>query len=178
MTIEEAIDFLNKTIPDPSSGLPEDAFLFVSRLTPLVNVDLLIQDETGRTLLSWRDDRHGRAWHVPGGIVRVKETLETRIRKTAEAEIGAPVVFDSVPLAANEFISSRESRGHFISLLYACFLPGRFVPKNEGVREGEAGFLRWHAPCPSNLIPSHERYRHYIERPTAQMEALRMRGAL
>ena len=35
--------------PDPTAGLPEDLFLFISRITPLVNVDLLIQDDAHRT---------------------------------------------------------------------------------------------------------------------------------
>ena len=50
--IHKAVEFLDKQISNPSSGLPEEVFLFVSRLTPMVNVDLLIKDEKRRTLLS------------------------------------------------------------------------------------------------------------------------------
>lgn len=65
MKMKDAIDFLDKQISDPSQGLPEEVFLFLSRMTPIVNVDLLIKDEKGRTLLSWRDDIHsGTGWHV------------------------------------------------------------------------------------------------------------------
>ena len=32
----------------PQMGLPEELFHFVSRSTPIVNVDLLIKDENGR----------------------------------------------------------------------------------------------------------------------------------
>jgi colanic acid biosynthesis protein WcaH len=34
----------------------------------------------GRTLLTWRDDESfGAGWHVPGGIIRYKETAADRI---------------------------------------------------------------------------------------------------
>src|SRR5258705_8683005 len=55
-------------------ALPEELFLFISRITPLINVDLLIQDYGKGTLLTWRSDRFfGPGWHVPGGIIRHKE---------------------------------------------------------------------------------------------------------
>jgi len=99
MNIHEAIEFLDKQISDSSSGLPEELFFFISRLTPMVNVDLLIKDENGRTLLSWRDDSFaGAGWHLPGGIVRFKEKLEERVLKVAETEIGTVVEFDPVPV--------------------------------------------------------------------------------
>ena len=57
-----------------------------------IYIDMLVQhikDENERTLLSWRDDQFtGSGWHVPGGIVRFKETMEARLGKVAETEIG------------------------------------------------------------------------------------------
>jgi hypothetical protein len=59
---------LDGLIDAGAGGLPEELFLFVSRITPLINVDLLIQDDGRRTLLTWRSDRFfGPGWHVPGG---------------------------------------------------------------------------------------------------------------
>ena len=78
---------LDAWAPEPAAGLPEELFLLVSRLTPLVNVDLLVQDEGLGTLLTWRaDEFYGPGWHVPGGIIRYKETAEDCIRATAERE--------------------------------------------------------------------------------------------
>lgn len=48
-------------IPDSRLGLPDELFYLVSRLPPLVNVDLLIQNEKRQTLLVWRDDAFYRA---------------------------------------------------------------------------------------------------------------------
>ena len=165
MNTHQAIEHLNKQIPNPSKGLPEEIFLFVSRLTPLVNVDLLIKDEKDRILLSWRDYKYdGTGWHVPGGIVRYKEKLETRIQKVAEKEIGAKVEFDPVPIAINQIICNHNTRGHFISLLYKCFLSGKFIPKNVGLKKSDNGYLVWHDFDPINLIKFHEIYRKYMKK--------------
>jgi colanic acid biosynthesis protein WcaH len=164
LNIADAMAVLDKQVTNPSGGLPDEVFLFISRTTPLVNVDLLIKDENGRTLLSWRDDQYcGQGWHVPGGIVRFKETLEARIKKAAEAEIGIDISFDTVPLALNQcIIPNRDIRGHFVSILYKCFLSSAFVPQNTGLSIGDRGYLMWHDSCPDNLIKVHEIYRKYI----------------
>lgn len=150
--------------PEPSQGLSDELFYFISRTTPLINVDLLIQDKLGRTLLSWRDDPYaGTGWHIPGGIVRFKEHLENRILKVAETELGAAVTFDPVPIAISQFIHEKtEVRGHFISLLFRCFLSPDFQPRNEGVTPEEHGYLAWHRNCPDNLISVHNVYRKFI----------------
>ena len=163
MNIHEAIKFLDKQISNPSSGLPEEVFLFISRIIPMVNVDLLIKDENGRILLSWRDDLFvGAGWHLPGGIIRFKEKMEERILKVAEIEIGTVVEFDPVPIAINEIVLKQKIRGHFISFLYKCFLSNKYIPKNKGLSEKDRGYLKWYEKCPLNLIKVHEIYRKYI----------------
>ena len=164
MNIADAIAVIDKQVPNPSVGLPDELFFYISRTTPLVNVDLLIKDENGRTLLSWRDDRYtGKGWHVPGGIIRFKETLETRVKKVAETEIEIDISFDPNPIAINQIIyPDRKVRAHFISLLYKCFLSGTFVPQNKGLFREDNGYLMWHDSCPENLLKCHEIYRKYI----------------
>ena len=163
MTVNEAIEFIEKQIPDPTKGLLEEVFLLVTRITPMINVDLLIKDENNRTLLSWRNDVfHQPGWHVPGGIIRYKETFETRIKKVAEIEIGTVVKFDPVPIALNQIILEQKNRGHFISLLYKCFVPSTFVPENKGLSENDAGYLKWHKFCPDNLLKVQDIYRTFI----------------
>jgi len=165
MNIEASIASLVEAVPKPSLGLPDSVFYYISRTTPLVNVDLLIKDENGRTLLSWRNDQYaGTGWHVPGGIVRFKERLETRVEKVAEAEIETAVQFDPTPIALHQIIhEEHEIRGHFVSLLYKCFVPGTFKPRNEGLSPEDAGYLVWHDRCPANLLHMQEVYRKYID---------------
>lgn len=165
MNIIDAIAVLDKYVPNPSNGLPDEVFYYVSRVTPLVNVDLLIKDENKRTLLAWRNDQYsGKGWHVPGGIVRFKETLETRVKKVAAVEIGVDLSFDTVPIVVKQCINhERQIRSHFISVLYRCFLSSKFVPANKGLIFKDQGYLQWHGFCPNDLLKCHEMYRSYIE---------------
>lgn len=164
MKINEAIAVLEAEISDPTKGLPFEVFELVSRLTPLVNVDLLIKDEKNRLLLAWRDDLFaGQGWHIPGGIVRYKENLETRIQKTAEREVGSKIQFNPDPIAINQIVCKHETRGHFISLLYECSLSSDFIPLNDNLSPHDVGYLAWHDSCPENLIKSHEMYRPFLK---------------
>lgn len=165
MEIIELIRLLDSHIENPSSGLPEEVFLFASRITPLINVDLLIKNELNHTLLTWRDDGYYSAgWHVPGGIVRYKEIIHDRIHAVAAGELGAPIRFKTEPMAINEIIHpTRKDRGHFISLLYDCRLTG---PPNSNLRYAEGvpkpGEWAWHSTCPVNIIQVHEIYRQFM----------------
>ena len=162
--LQEAVKLLDDNIVNASQGLPDEVFYFISRTTPLINVDLLIKDENGRTLLAWRDDPYaGTGWHVPGGIIRYKETFETRIQKVAETEIGCRIQFEPDPIAVNQMIhQEHRNRGHFISLLYQCYLESSFSPANKGLNSEDAGYLEWHAQCPDNMIVYHDVYKTYI----------------
>lgn len=165
LDIAEALTVLDHAAGDPCQGLPEEIFLFASRITPLVNVDLLVKNEDAQTLLTWRADGYGKAgWHIPGGIIRYKEMAGDRIRAVARLELGAEVDFHSEPLAVNEFIhADRRVRGHFISLLYRCSL---ITPPVEDLRY-ESGIPQphqwmWHNTCPEDIITVHELYRKFF----------------
>ncbi len=164
MSITDAIKFIDEQVPNPSDGLPDEVFFYVSRTTPLVNVDLLVKDENGRILLSWRDDQYaGKGWHLPGGIVRFKESLETRVKKVAETEIRASVDFDPNPMAINQIIIEEyKNRAHFISILYKCLLSSAFVPENKEISNTEPGYIMWHDTCPDNLLQCHDIYRKFL----------------
>lgn len=153
------IDELSDVIGDPNAGLPEEVFLFASRITPMVNVDLLIRNDRGETLLTWRGgDYYAPGWHVPGGVVRYKESAYERIHKVAKIELGVGVEFETTPILVSEIIRSpsRVNRGHFISLLFDCKL------KNLPVRQKGYGDFRWFKKCPSDMIPVHSMYKDII----------------
>lgn len=163
--LKNNLDSVRSFIDNPSKGLPEDVFLFATEITPMVNVDLLVRDENGRILLSWRKDKfYEEGWHVPGGIIRLKETFEQRIKKVAELELFCSDILWSekpleiVPIICHDMVQ----RGHFISFVYECRLPKHFKIDNS-VSEGEAGFLKWFDKCPDNILKVHEFYRKYWE---------------
>ncbi|OGC22520.1 hypothetical protein A2291_07350 [candidate division WOR-1 bacterium RIFOXYB2_FULL_42_35] len=166
MDMAEAIKLLEQQILNPTQGLPDEIFYFISRTTPLVNVDLLIKNEQNQTLLTWRDDSFGSpGWHVPGGIIRYKETLAARIEAVAKNELGTKVEFNYPPIAVNECImKDRVNRAHFISLLFHCKL---ISPLDEKLKcTGDLPFANqwcWHDTCPDNIIEVHdELYKRYI----------------
>ena len=162
--LSEAVRCLDTYIDDPRSGLPEEVFLFASRVTPMVNVDLLIRDARGRILLAWRDDVFsGQGWHIPGGIVRFQESLATRIQETAIGEIGCEVAFDETPVEFVELIKpGKQERSHFITFVYDCRLPESWDTGTQLIKAGEVGFLAWHETFPENMIPVHHFYRKYF----------------
>jgi ADP-ribose pyrophosphatase YjhB (NUDIX family) len=153
MTIRSHVEALEAAIGDPRAGLPDEVFRFVSRTVPLINVDLLIQDDRARTLLTWRHDEfYGPGWHLPGSIIRFKETAAQRVQACARAEIGAEVRCGDAPLLVNESIATQRTRGHHIGLLYRCAL---VTPPAPALAAGDpplAGQWRWHDACPPDLV--------------------------
>lgn len=149
---------------DPTKGLPKEVFLYASQITPLINVDLLIKDDANGVLLTWRDDDCYKAgWHIPGGIIRFKETFSDRIHAVARQELGASVVHDPDPIAINQVIHPTKTiRGHFISLLFACRLISPPAEILAVVNQPQRGQFQWHKTCPDNLISVHNMYRPYF----------------
>jgi ADP-ribose pyrophosphatase YjhB (NUDIX family) len=150
---------------DAANGIGEDLYLAISQLTPSINVDLIIKSDDGlKTLLTWRDDRYyGPGWHVPGGVIRFKEKMLTRVHKVAEKELQRHLSSVNGPIGFHEmFNQTRDIRGHFISFVYEVTLaeppaadqgPSK-VPKN--------GQWQWFETCPENLISNQSDLRGYI----------------
>ena len=163
--LRKLISRLESRVPQPQDGLPEPIFLFISRLTPLLSVDLLIRDNNGRTLLTWRDDdSYGPGWHVPGGIVRYRESLADRVREVARLELRARVEFEATPLSIVEAIRSNvKNRAHTISMLFRCRLltqPNKALRLHQ--RAPTPGCWQWHSTCPKNLIPEQRSYEPFL----------------
>lgn len=163
---EEAVALLLRSNIDASQGLPEELFLLVSALSPVPNVDLLIRDDSGRILLSWRDDDfYGEGWHIPGGCIRFGESFENRIQQTAMEELGCQVTFNPKPIAVRNVLRGpRKSlknpnvRGHNVTILYECTLPDHFCVNNNGKTESMRGYLKWFDTLPDNLLAVHSVY--------------------
>ena len=149
-----------------NEGLPRDVFEFISCHTPLVNVDLLIKNCSGHTLLTWRDDEYyGPGWHIPGGIIRHKETFEHRIQQVSILELGCNVIYDENSFSVNQlFAKDRDLRGHFISFLFTCYIVGDLNQNLKYLKGSnpKAGQWCWHKECPDNLITQHDIYRKYF----------------
>ena len=163
--IHTLIEKLNVYIEDPKKGLPEEIFLFASSIVPMVNVDLLIKDAQGQTLLTWREDHYSKSgWHIPGGIIRHKETIAERIHKVALLELAANIEYDPIYLICKEFlIPERSERSHFISFLYQCTLLSALNSEAAYTRGTPvSGQWKWFDKAPDNLLSCHNVYREFL----------------
>ena len=156
---------IESKIKNPKKGLPKEVFLFLTRISPMINIDLLIKNKKKQTLLVWREkgERYDEGWHIPGGIIRFKETIDKRIILTAKNELGSKIKFAKQPIFYNEIHLNQKNRSHFISLLFECkILSG---PKKKLMfKKGKPlpGEWKWHDKCPSDLIKPQYKYKKFI----------------
>lgn len=148
-------------LENPEQGLPDPVFDFIRQVTPLINVDLLIRRDD-RTLLAWREDEYHTGWHIPGGIIRMRESLKARIDLVALNELGAIVESEPAPCAIAELRD--YARGHFISLLYRCRLvteldASRMSSAEQKPRHGE---LCWIRGVPQEFYPAQRFYAEWL----------------
>ncbi len=107
--------------------LNERDFLDVIERTPLVSIDLVIQDAGGRVLLGWRTREPAKnTWFVPGGRIRKNETLDAAFLRITSAELGRAVALaEAVPLGAythlyaTNFAEVDGIGTHYVVLAYA-----------------------------------------------------------
>ena len=154
------------------SGLGTDLFHFVSSLTPIVNGDLVVFNSKGQILLAMRNDPHcGKGWHIPGGCVRFKETIDSRIKKVAQSELNlTDFSYDKDPMKVFEImwdkdqrnLDNDDERAHFITLAYKCYAPDSYVIDNQGMSETEVGYLRWFDKLPDDLLKIQNCYREIL----------------
>ena len=107
---------LLKKIDKPHEGLPQPVFDALSRLVPFIACELVIKTEEG-ILLVWREDEWWKGWHFPGGLLRYRESLEERLEKVAQKELG-------VGIAKPDFLFVKDCcqcvRGPIVSLVFLC----------------------------------------------------------
>lgn len=74
---------------EPSGWLEATTFETVVASTPLISIDLLVENERGEFLLGLRKNRPAQGyWFVPGGRVRKNESLDEAFRRLTRIEIG------------------------------------------------------------------------------------------
>ena len=148
-------------LPDPTQGLSDPVFDFALKITPMINVDLLVLDAASHVLLAWREDPYGQGWHVPGGIIRFNEPMHRRIAETARLELGACVEAEAQPMRVHQFFA--PPRGHFISLIFRCRLTEPLPGQLWGSGAPTPGQLAWFAGAPQNLYPTHRAYAEMLD---------------
>ena len=94
-----------------TAGIGKNLFESISRLTPAVSVELIIKSQDQKSnLLTWRDDElYGPGWHVPGGVVRFKETLHARVDKVLKQKLPHLPKKLRARLASTRFLMIKET---------------------------------------------------------------------
>ena len=69
--------------------LSGETFRIVVASTPLVSIDLVVENAAGEILLGERRNRPAQGcWFVPGGRILKNETLDAAFRRLTQAELG------------------------------------------------------------------------------------------
>ncbi|TAK87945.1 MAG: NUDIX hydrolase [Betaproteobacteria bacterium] len=159
-TMDMLLQRVLKHVPDPSRGLPDAVFNFAVKITPMINVDLLVRNDRSEHLLAWREDDWGSGWHIPGGIIRYNEPIHERIAAVARSELSTGVRHSSLPVDIKQFF---HRRGHFISLLFLCELEAPIGDRSLLQLDiPRTGALRWIQGAPSDLYSVHKVYSDWL----------------
>ena len=138
---------LLKKIENPHEGLPKPLFDALCRIVPFVACELIIKSEKG-ILLTWREDKWWRGWHLPGGLFRYRESFEERIQATAWKELG-------VSISNYKFLFpldySQGKRAHCVSLIFLC---------ETSMKPKDGKFFK---KMPKNIIGEHREYWKKLE---------------
>lgn len=79
--------------------LSKEVFSLVVHSTPLISIDLIVENEFGEFLLGKRNNRPAQGyWFVPGGRVYKDELLEDAYQRISLNELGL-----SIPITTGEF---------------------------------------------------------------------------
>lgn len=74
---------------EPTGWLDAGTFETVVASTPLISIDLLVENERGEYLLGLRRNRPAQGyWFVPGGRVQKSESLDEAFRRLTRMELG------------------------------------------------------------------------------------------
>ena len=129
----------------------------------MINVDLFIVNELSEVLLSWRSDEYcGKGWHIPEKIIRYGETMKTRLRLTAERELGFVPDFEDAPCKITEIFLEQKYRNHLISHLYKGNCRKADVTTVDEKKNHRIGDLCWFNHY-RELVYSQAAYNQYLQ---------------
>lgn len=81
---------ITRTISENNMFLNDAAFRNVIDASPLVSIDLIVEDSLGRFLLGYRKNRPAQGfWFVPGGRIQKNESLADAFSRLSYSELGA-----------------------------------------------------------------------------------------
>lgn len=115
--------------------MENERFLEIVASTPLVAIDLILENTQGEILLGLRTNRPAQGyWFVPGGRIRKNEILADAFRRISTAELGVALTMDSARLLGafdhiyeDNFLGTPGIATHYVSLGYQVKTPDDFA---------------------------------------------------
>ncbi|MDH6018065.1 GDP-mannose mannosyl hydrolase [Vibrio splendidus] len=105
--------------------LSQQYFSQVIENTPLVSIDLVIEDESGSVLLGERLNRPAQGfWFVPGGRILKDEKLEDAFVRLTQEELGQKFELTQAQLLGpythlyDDNVFSNEFTTHYVAIAY------------------------------------------------------------
>lgn len=75
--------------------LEHEELALAVKLTPLVSIDLIIEDKAGRILLGMRENEPAKGfWFVPGGRILKNERIANAFERIIKDELGLEISYD------------------------------------------------------------------------------------
>ena len=122
--------------------IPDPAYRALHKVVPWPAVEVLIHDQTGRFLLSYRDDDFV-GWHIPGGFMRAGETYQAACDRNVKKEQIATSVVNARLIATHTWGEGEHPFGYPISLIIACQVTEKIVERDD---------LKWFRHIPPDII--------------------------
>lgn len=114
----------------------EKEFRYIFSKTPRITVEVIVVTENGvvltlRDLKSWKGQ-----WHIPGGTVFYKETLEEAVDRVARDEIGIKVKINKL-VGYIYYPSEEKERGYgwTIGIAFLCTISSGQLSGSEQARK-------------------------------------------
>lgn len=156
--LTELIQEIESRIEDATVNLPYELFLFIYRNATLSHTDIIIRHPQKGVLLTWRDDEiFGPCWHIPGRIIRYKNTIEQTLLDCLRIETGltdidpARIMHIGIYSQQNEHI---RDRGHAIAAGFEISITDDELEKIAALHPEEKE-ARWFTSKPENMFDGH-----------------------
>lgn len=135
------------------SYLSDEDYDFIYSQSPRVCVDMVIKSANGEILLTKRSiEPYRNYWHLPGGRIRFRETVQDAIKRIIKGELGIDFNGTIKQLGFCEFLEE-EQKGqprHSISLVHEIILSDRTEIHLDETSQDVKSFNE----LPSLMIPS------------------------
>lgn len=105
--------------------ISEEKFKVVLESTPLVSIDLLVEDEEGRFLLGYRKNRPAQHyWFAPGGRIQKNESLAAAFKRLTRQELGTEFSIEQATLVGpfdhfyDDCVFGTDISTHYVAIAY------------------------------------------------------------